>query len=133
MIRIALLSLALLPLAAAGQMYKWVDEKGRTVYSEQPPPDGKGNKVDIKPAPASPAQAAQGATGREQQPIPRPTGPAQNWERRSTCVESQAMVQALYNSKSGFKVNEKGEKVYYDQAALQREIDGWTANVKKYC
>jgi hypothetical protein len=126
MFRIALLSLVLVPLAAAGEMYKWVDEKGRTVYSEQPPPDGKGAKVDIKPS-AEPRRAA------TEPPIPRPTGPQPSWERRSTCVESQAFVQALYAAKSGYKVNEKGEKVYYDQAALQREIDGWTANVKKYC
>ena len=37
MIRAVLLALALLPLAAAAQMYKWVDEKGVTHYSETLP------------------------------------------------------------------------------------------------
>jgi hypothetical protein len=32
-----------------------------------------------------------------------------------------------------FQVNEKGEKVYLDDSARQREIDGWQAHVKKYC
>ena len=32
---------AALPWTAAAAMYKWVDEKGVTHYSESPPPDGK--------------------------------------------------------------------------------------------
>ena len=57
MIRIVLLTLALLPMAAAAEMYKWVDEKGHTVYSEQPPPDGKAKKIDIRPSPAGTGEA----------------------------------------------------------------------------
>ena len=73
-------ALALVALPAAAQMYKWVDEKGVTHYSEKPPADGRGKALDIKtqdPRPAAPkpspkaadAKAAPGkaATPREQE------------------------------------------------------------------
>ncbi len=40
---------ACLPAFAAAQMYKWVDEKGVTHYSETPPPSGKAQSVPINP------------------------------------------------------------------------------------
>ena len=40
---------AALPALAPAQMYKWVDEKGVTHYSESPPPSGKSQPVPIKP------------------------------------------------------------------------------------
>jgi len=35
----------------AGGVYKWVDERGRTVYSETPPPGKAAQPVDISPQP----------------------------------------------------------------------------------
>src|SRR6266850_1756387 len=37
--------------AAQAQMYKCVDERGVTHYSDKPRPDCKGQKVDIQPIP----------------------------------------------------------------------------------
>jgi hypothetical protein len=37
---IATLLLTIVPLFAYAQMYKWVDENGRTQFSDQPPPAG---------------------------------------------------------------------------------------------
>jgi Domain of unknown function (DUF4124) len=51
---------AVLP-AAAQTMYKWVDEKGTTHFSESPPPDGakaKATKVEPKVIPPSNPAAA---------------------------------------------------------------------------
>ena len=57
-------ALALIALPAAAQMYKWVDERGVTHYSEKPPADGRGKALDIKtqdPRPAAPKPAARAA------------------------------------------------------------------------
>jgi hypothetical protein len=145
MIRIVLLSLALLPLAAAAEMYKWVDEKGVTHYSEQPPPDGKANKVDIKssgPADAAPAadwrqkerDARQTKIQKDQQEENQRTG-EQNAAatRKNNCLESQRQLTIAQAPRPLFQVDEKGEKVYLDDKERQRQIDGWQANVKKYC
>jgi len=40
--------LALAPVASEARLYKWVDDKGVTHYTETPPPDGKGKALDIK-------------------------------------------------------------------------------------
>lgn len=77
---IALAFAACLPALAAAQMYKWVDEKGVTHYSESPPPTGKSETVPIKPraAPApEPAKAMPAAPPRAGVPQapPRPAKP----------------------------------------------------------
>ena len=143
--RIVLLSLALLPLAASAEMYKWVDANGRTVYSETPPPDGKASKVDIRPSgPSAPAgttdwkqkeiDARQTRITKEQQEQNEKAN-EQNAAsaRRNNCLESQRQLNIAQTPRPVFQVNEKGEKVYLDDTARQREIDGWAANVKKYC
>lgn len=63
---LAVALVAALPALAPAQMYKWVDEKGVTHYSETPPPSGKGQTVPIKPR-ASPAP---------EPPQARPAAPA---------------------------------------------------------
>ncbi len=145
MIRILLLSFALLPVAAAAEMYKWVDEKGRTVYSEQPPADGKGTKIDIKTSPAAPTG---GATDWKQKEIDARQTRIQKEQqesnqkaveqnaaasRKNNCIESQRQLNIAQTPRPVFQVNDKGEKVYLDDKERQREIDGWAANVKKYC
>ena len=145
MIRIVLLSLVLLPLAAAAQLYKRVDEKGVTHYSETPPPDGKGAKVDIKSSP--PATGAAPTDWRQKELDSRQTRiqkeqQEQNQKaqeqnvasaRRNNCLESQRQLDIAQTPRPVFQVNEKGDKVYLDDKERQRQIDGWKDNVRKYC
>ena len=46
-------------IAAAQTVYKWVDENGRTHYTDTPPPDGKGQKIDVRAPPPSAPVAPQ--------------------------------------------------------------------------
>lgn len=56
---------ALLPLSAAAQMVKCVDERGRTHYTDKPETDCKGAKstrtIQAPPGPASPSSSAPAA------------------------------------------------------------------------
>src|ERR1700734_4144018 len=52
---LAAVLLALMPLVVQGQMYKWVDENGRTQFSDRPPPEGVKYTV-IKPSAAESAK-----------------------------------------------------------------------------
>lgn len=76
-------AVALLSLPAAAQLYKWVDEKGVTHYSEKPPPDGRAKSLDIKtqgtgpnagsaapgtPNPGTRGAGAKGSTAKAAQP-----------------------------------------------------------------
>lgn len=61
---IATLMLAVAPTGHA-EVYKWVDEKGRVHYGDRPLGESA-KKVDIKPTPSDPANAASEARRREQ-------------------------------------------------------------------
>lgn len=54
----ALAALLLLPSAGHAEIYKWVDAKGQTHYSEQKADAGNAKTVEVKPAPAPPQAAA---------------------------------------------------------------------------
>jgi hypothetical protein len=56
---------AWLPVSA--DMYRWVDENGRTVYSQSPPPSGQA--VKLKPAPSPPPEEVSAAQERLQRQI----------------------------------------------------------------
>jgi Domain of unknown function (DUF4124) len=143
-IRIAPLLIAFLPLTAAAQMYKWVDEKGVTHYSETPPGEGKVDKVDIKPGPATSAPAIdwkQREINARQQRIQkeqlegREKAQEQNAsaERKGRCIESQRRLSIYQAARPVYTMNEKGEKIYLEDKDRQREIDTWRDNVRKYC
>ncbi len=57
MVRLLLLSLLLaIPMAAAAQIYRSVDEQGNVVFSDQPPPAGsEGEQVELQPLNTTPA------------------------------------------------------------------------------
>jgi flagellar motility protein MotE (MotC chaperone) len=61
--RVFLLLLALAPAGAQAQMYKCVDERGITRYTDNPCPAGKGKKVDIRPIPPLSGQLKERASG----------------------------------------------------------------------
>jgi hypothetical protein len=46
------IALAMSPLIACAQMYKWVDENGHTQFADRPPPDGVKFTVINAPTPA---------------------------------------------------------------------------------
>ncbi len=48
------ISIALLiSFVAQAKMYRWVDEKGSTVYSQKPPPSGQATEIAPPPPPAT--------------------------------------------------------------------------------
>jgi Domain of unknown function (DUF4124) len=145
-IRAVLLLLALLPAAAAAQMYKWVDEKGVTHYSETLPPDAKGAKVDVKPASgdASPRPATdwkQKELDARQQRIQKEQNEQQQQAqemnqargRHNNCLQARRELAVMRTPGPVYRLNDKGEKVYFDEAERERQIAGWQANVTKYC
>ncbi len=145
MIRIALLSLVLAPLCAAGEMYKWVDEKGTTHYSESPPPEGQGGKVDVKPAAGTAVAPATDWKQKEQdarkdriqkeQQERQQKSQSENQAaiRLNQCRESQRQLSIVEMERPVYHLNEKGEKVYLEDSDRRREIDRWKTNVRKYC
>ena len=91
MARLFALALILLPLAAAGQVYRWKDDKGQVHYSQVPPP---------------------GTAARELAPPPPPAA-SPNQDSLNQSLEKAVKAEP--------KVREEAAKVAEEQASRQRE------------
>jgi len=137
---------AMAALGAHAQVYKWVDEKGRTHYSETPPPDSKSaTKVDTGPA-VAPATAGKDNWKQKEMDSKRRSIETQQADeaarrraandeqvQKGRCRSAQRDLQILEMQAPIYHVNERGEKVYLEDrerpAALQRA----RKDVDTYC
>lgn len=134
-------ALAFAPLAFA-QLYKYVDKDGKTVYTDQPPPNvqSKALAAPPSPPPAAAAGSKNGTAGnktavqqdkehqkdreqaREQDKKQQEAAQrAQLAEQR--CTQARTAVQQLGEGGRIVKYNEKGERVYLsdEEIASSRE------------
>jgi uncharacterized protein DUF4124 len=147
-----MLAMGLLLCAAPSfaQMYKWVDDKGVTHYSESPPPGRKSQQIQTTPS-TSPA------------PTPKPAEPASTWGdkerafrqrtiereyaeetkrkkdaervamRREACLEARYMIEALNSGVPVYKLNEKGEREYLADNVRADSLRRAKENAETYC
>ncbi len=128
----ALLCLAVGAMPAAAQIYKWVDEKGRTHYSENPPPEGKAS-TKVAPPPPPPSGGSGSATREspeawkekdaewrrrrlergEAEDKARRRGEQEAARRRDACRRAQRELHIL-QAGPVYSVNERGERVYLE-------------------
>ncbi len=137
MIARALLGLALAAMipAAAAAMYKWVDEKGVTHYTEEPPPDRKSTRVDIRSSAPETAQSAEKWREKEQdqrkQRIEKDQvdakekalADAEAEKRRTKCAQAMRTLQTVQQQRPVSTVNERGEKVFIEDKDRAAEVD----------
>ena len=123
---------AALPAAA---IYKWVDEKGVTHFSETPPPDGrKASKVEPKVTPPSgpraPAvdwkqrdQDARKKRIEREQTDEASRAKAHNdaAERANRCNRARRDLQILNMERPVYSKNERGERVYVEDKDRETE------------
>lgn len=131
-------------MAHAESMYKWIDEKGVTHFSSEPPPDGKGQKLEVKPSPPSSPARASGAQEwnaraielREER-LQREQG-AQSAQQKaaeqtSRCVRAQSDMETLRRQIPVYSVNEQGERVYMDDAKRAAAMAAAQKAIQTYC
>jgi hypothetical protein len=141
-----ILALLLLPgLAAAQAIYKWVDERGVTHFSESPPPDGKATKVEVKPPTGPEKPRDENWKEREQQFRKRnleksATQKAEEerqtrteQQREARCRAAQRSLDTLKNANRVFHLDEKGERVYMEDSQRAAETDKWTREAQANC
>jgi hypothetical protein len=149
-----LLAMGLLLCAApslAG-MYKWVDDKGVTHYSESPPPGRKAQQVQTAPSapsatptPAEPASTwgdkerafRQRSIEREQAEEARKKKEAaekyQAAMRRERCIASQSALRTLNEQRPVYRINEQGAREYIADADRPGAIERAKQNIETYC
>ena len=125
-----LVTVLLLPTFAWAQMYKCVDERGVTSYSDKPRPDCKGGKADIRAIPplsgktAAPPSSVSGQDAdfrrrqieREQALAQEKTAAAQR------CAQLKSEQDVLALGGRIFTVNERGERVYIEDASRDARL-----------
>ncbi len=121
---LALLLLLLAPVPAWAQMYKCVDERGVTHYTDKPRPGCSGGPVDIRPIPPVSGQessrsnslAGEDADFKRRQ-IQREQAEAR--ERTAAahrCANLRSEYALLDSGVPIIKSNERGERVYMEDA-----------------
>jgi hypothetical protein len=141
---LALFLATAIPDAAA--LYKWVDEKGVTHYTEEPPPDRKATKVEIKPSPSTPrvADSPEDWKQREYEFRKKRLDKEQAEEaekarserdvagRRNRCLRAQRALNVLQGGPV-YRTNERGERVYLEDKERAKETEEWREQVRENC
>ncbi len=138
-----------LALPAAADMYKWVDDKGVTHYSETPPPEGtKSKKLDLPTATPSGdtrPETAQDWKNRElelrKQRLKKESAEAKEKEqsdktaadRKRLCITAQNKLDILQGGGGIYHMNERGERVFLSDDERAAEISKWRVILKGSC
>ena len=143
---LSILAVALAAALPAHAIYKWVDEKGVTHFSEHPPADGKkAQKIEPKVTPpssdAKPADWKQREQEQRKKRIEQDQkdeyqkGKAQNdaAERKYRCNFAKRELNILEKQVPVYTVNEKGERVYMEDKDRPAEIAVHKRAISQYC
>lgn len=142
----ALLPLTLLFSAALpAAMYKWVDEDGRTHYSQYPPPDQDYEALEPPPPPASDAgQARQELEGllqrqdeqrqaREEAAKETAAAEQQAEQRREACEAARHNLQVLTTGGRKRITGPDGVARYLPEEERQAKIAEAQKQIEEYC
>ena len=133
--------------AGAQTMYKWVDEKGVTHFSETPPPDdktkAKASKVTPKVIPPSnpggynpeawrtqesDAKKRQVERGKVEQ------ADAKDREKRqAACQRARSRLSSLQNTQIFYRDNADGSRSYMSDAEREAEMGRAREAIKEHC
>jgi len=137
---------AALALAPAHAIYKWMDEKGVTHFSEHPPPDGrKATKVEPKVTPPSSTPPKEDWKAREQQmrkqriekgqkdDYQRAKAHNEMAERTNKCNHARRQLRILSTLVPVYSVNEQGERVYLEDKERAAEVESYRREERANC
>ena len=128
--------------AFAQQMYKWVDENGRTHFTQEPPPANakSGGKIEVKTTqPDRPAvdnwrerEQASKASKAQQGISDEQARQKEERQRDYNCRRAQDQVDT-FSSGIVYRLNDKGERVYYEDKEREAKLAEAKANIARYC
>jgi hypothetical protein len=131
--------------AAAQQLYKYVDKDGRTVYSDQPPPNVASKAIAAPPPPPTTAPAAAKSAVERDKELEKARKEARDKadksEKMAKSAEDKeracAQAKTAYNtfSEGGriYKLDDKGERVFMDDAEMEVEKGRARAAMDEAC
>lgn len=136
---------------AGGTIYKWTDKEGNVHFTDCPPPPGcKAETVLVQPTPSEQQirQAQEkldklleeqlgSAAAREQQRLELERQQVAALQvavaRKRACVMAQQNLHNLLMNRPVYYIDEKGERVYLDDAAHKAEIERQRQLIRENC
>lgn len=144
---LALLATALVPLAAAAQIYKWVDEDGVVHYTDQPVQPSaervaiRSNRTDIAAAQARLQSAVETRDkqtqdylqSRDEKRAAAAQAEADSKQRAADCDKARNKLNELIRAQRLYRVDENGDRQYLsdEEAVSAREAAG--KEISEYC
>jgi len=143
----ALAAILIMPATALPEVYKWVDERGRTHYSQKPPAKNKSEQIQIKQS-SSPAadNISQHEHRNRQQRLLRAyeeerlqrdnnrIKEKQNRENRNRqCASARNRLQIVQGGYRLYDLDKQGNRVYLDAQAIDKERARSAREVKHLC
>jgi len=146
---VVLAVLALLAPAAAAQVFKWVDESGRTHYGEKPPPGVKATEVGVPPPPSGAAAPPPPSwkdkelemkrqrierDQREDQSRQREAAEKQKAEaRKNDCENARSYLENLERGVRYYNRDAKGERVFMEEQERAAAIETAKKRIRERC
>jgi len=126
---------------AGGTIYKWTDQEGNVHFTDCPPPPGcKAEPVMVQPVPSEQQirqaqekleklleEQRESAAAREQERLERERQQVAAMQiavaRKRACVMARQNLHNLLMNRPVYYIDEKGERVFLDDAAHNAEIE----------
>jgi hypothetical protein len=144
-----LASFLALPVAANAQIYKWKDKDGSVRYSDTPPPgnvphESLGGRKAVVPkptgeVPVTETQPAPAAAETKPKETPEQAKERQQTEeanlkiKQQNCATARANLNTFEQGGRISRMNEQGEREYFDDAGLAREAEKARKEVAEFC
>lgn len=146
-----LLLMSLLASNAYAEVYKWVDSAGKVQYGDQPPPVNKIQKLKVENAPVA-TQSANGEKApaaktmmdkeiefrkrRVESEEAQKKQDKQVYEakqKQDNCINARGNLRSMQESGRIVKYDEKGERTFLDDGAVQQAVERAKKEVDTWC
>ena len=141
---VACAALAVAGAPANAQVYKWVDEKGRTHYGEKPPEGTKANEVARPTPPSDPKKTHDPEAWKrkeldlrkeriERERREARDGARTSAERERRCRQARSAMDRIENVQGLYRLDDKGQRVYFTDAERDEERRKARAAIAENC
>lgn len=128
----------------ASDIYKWTDEDGNVHYSDTPTEGAEHLEIESRPTDPAHVQAevqarvdAEAIDAEEEANAPQGPTPeelqAEARERQEQCNKYTERQTQFTRSRRIYRMDEAGERVYYDEEEMQAARDDVDDKVREYC
>lgn len=145
LLRTLLTLLILSPAVSVAEVYRWVDEDGRTHFGDRPPTQAASQEVKVESAPARVDNSArdrqqkvnafleQKQQERDQQRVADAKAEKQAAKRAEQCSKLRARLKYMDSVSTFYNLNEQGERVFVSESENTRIRERFRKKVEETC